>query len=157
MSQRCNSCTDSGEAKVDSHASSEKQLAKPHCFLTQSPLNLEASRTNVSEETPGDGVSVHCARPATGVVSARWEKDIPAAKPSPNPDDAGPIVCQPMGLPVVAGCDTAWTQTRISSGTACNWATQEAGVLSSTLTLHSILCRSMTKYNHNEMNFNPTL
>ena len=40
------------------------------------------------------------------------------AKPSPNPDDAGPIVRRPMGLPVAAGCDRAWTRTRISSGTA---------------------------------------
>jgi hypothetical protein len=24
----------------------------------------------------------------------------------PNPDDAGPIVRRPMGLPITAGCDT---------------------------------------------------
>jgi hypothetical protein len=39
-------------------------------------------------------------------------------KPSPNPDDAGPIVHHPMSLLVVPGCDRAWTLTRISSGTA---------------------------------------
>ena len=33
-----------------------------------------------------------------------------SAKPSPSPDDAGPIVRRPMGLPVVAGCDRAWTE-----------------------------------------------
>ena len=27
--------------------------------------------------------------------------------PKPNPDDAGPIVRRPMGLPIMAGCDTA--------------------------------------------------
>ena len=40
------------------------------------------------------------------------------AKPSTNLNDAGPIVRRPMGLPVPAGCDRAWTWTRISSGTA---------------------------------------
>jgi hypothetical protein len=41
------------------------------------------------------------------------------AKPSPNPDDAGPIVRRPMGLPVVSSCDRAWTQTQnLSSSTA---------------------------------------
>jgi hypothetical protein len=25
-----------------------------------------------------------------------------------NPGDAGPIVRRPMGLPITAGCDTAW-------------------------------------------------
>ena len=28
-------------------------------------------------------------------------------QPNPNPDDTGPIVCRPMGLPISAGCDTA--------------------------------------------------
>jgi hypothetical protein len=28
------------------------------------------------------------------------------AKPSPNPDGAGPIVRRPMGLLITAGCDT---------------------------------------------------
>ena len=31
--------------------------------------------------------------------------------PGPNPDDAGPIVRCPMGLPITSGCDTAWNQT----------------------------------------------
>ena len=44
----------------------------------------------------------------------------PTAKPTSNPADAGPIVRRPMGLPVAAGCDRAWTRTRISSGTASN-------------------------------------
>ena len=36
---------------------------KPHCFLTQCPLNPEASRTIVSEEAPGDRVSMHAPGP----------------------------------------------------------------------------------------------
>ena len=32
----------------------------------------------------------------------------------PNPDDAGPIVHRPMGLPITPGCDTAWIRTRVS-------------------------------------------
>ena len=46
----------------------------------------------------GDLVSVHCARPATGFASVRWDKDIPAGQTLPNPDNAGPIVHRPMGL-----------------------------------------------------------
>ena len=32
--------------------------------------------------------------------------------PRPNPDDAGPIVRRPMGLPITAGCDTAWIELK---------------------------------------------
>ena len=39
------------------------------------------------------------------------------AKPSSNPDDAGPIVHRLMGLPVTADCDTARDRTRICSDT----------------------------------------
>ena len=35
--------------------------------------------------------------------------------PNLNPDDAGPIVLRPMGLPITAGCDTAWNRTRVCS------------------------------------------
>jgi hypothetical protein len=28
--------------------------------------------------------------------------------PRPNPDDTGPIVRRPIGLPITAGCDAAW-------------------------------------------------
>ncbi|XP_045570056.1 uncharacterized protein isoform X2 [Salmo salar] len=35
------------------------------------------------------------------------------AYPRPNPDDAGPIVRRPMGLPIMAGCDTAWLLTLV--------------------------------------------
>ena len=34
------------------------------------------------------------------------------AKPSTNPDDAGPIVRRPTGLPVAAGGDRAWARTQ---------------------------------------------
>ncbi|XP_071228377.1 NEDD8-activating enzyme E1 catalytic subunit-like isoform X6 [Salvelinus alpinus] len=48
LSHRCNSRTDSGEAKAESRASSETQPS----LLTQCTINPEASRTNVLEETP---------------------------------------------------------------------------------------------------------
>ncbi|XP_070995671.1 LOW QUALITY PROTEIN: SH2 domain-containing adapter protein E-like [Oncorhynchus clarkii lewisi] len=52
---------------------------KPHCFLTQCTSNPEASRTNVSEETPytwrTPGVSVHCTQPATE-IRRRGSKDL---------------------------------------------------------------------------------
>ena len=35
----------------------------------------------------------------------------------PNPDDARPIVCRPMGLPITAGCNTALIRTRVSAVT----------------------------------------
>uniref|UniRef100_A0A4W5KNJ0 Uncharacterized protein n=1 Tax=Hucho hucho TaxID=62062 RepID=A0A4W5KNJ0_9TELE len=56
---------------------------------------------------------------AAGVVAIVMEKHSSMksrtpAKPSPNPDDAGPIVRRPMGLPLTAGCDTAQDRTRLS-------------------------------------------
>jgi hypothetical protein len=42
----------------------------------------------------------------------------PPAKPSPNPDNAGPIVHRPMGLPITAGCDTSRDRTRVCSDTS---------------------------------------
>ena len=51
LSYRYNSRTGSGETKVDSHVSSDTQ-PKQTSFLTQRASNPEASRTNVSEETP---------------------------------------------------------------------------------------------------------
>ncbi|XP_064879542.1 upstream stimulatory factor 1-like isoform X7 [Oncorhynchus nerka] len=42
--------TKNGQAKVESPP--KYNPTKPHCFFTQCPLNPEASRTNVSEETP---------------------------------------------------------------------------------------------------------
>ena len=47
------------------------------------------------------------------------------AQPSSNSDNTGPIVHRPMGLPVTAGCNRAWTRTqclrplRHSGGPAC--------------------------------------
>ena len=39
--------------------------------------------------TPGDSVSVHCAQPATGVASARWDKDNPPLTGRPNSGSPG--------------------------------------------------------------------
>jgi hypothetical protein len=36
-----------------------------------------------------------------------------------GPDNAGPIVCCPVGLPITAGCDTAWILTRDVSDASC--------------------------------------
>ena len=92
--------------------------SKPHCFLSQCSLNLEASRTNVSEETPGDCVSVHAPGPPQETLQREGTRTSQLAKPFPNLDDAGPVVHHLVGFPVAASCDTAWDQTRICSNTA---------------------------------------
>ena len=50
LSHRYNSRTGTGETKV--MLPPIHNPTKPHCFLTQRASNPEASRTNVSEETP---------------------------------------------------------------------------------------------------------
>jgi hypothetical protein len=72
----------------------------------QCPLNLEASCINVSEET--------CTAPDPPQESLVHDstRTSLSAKPSPNPDDAGPIVWCPMGLLVTADCDRPWTWTQ---------------------------------------------
>ena len=52
LSHRYNSRTGSGETKVESHASSDTQPNQAALLLITVPSNPEASRTNVSEETP---------------------------------------------------------------------------------------------------------
>jgi hypothetical protein len=52
LSHRYNSRTGSGETKVESHASSDTQPNQAALLLNTTPSNPEASRTNVSEETP---------------------------------------------------------------------------------------------------------
>ena len=68
--------TDSGEVKVETHASSETQPYQAALLLP------EASRTNVSEETLYNWQPCQraCARPARGITRARWDKDIPAGE-----------------------------------------------------------------------------
>jgi hypothetical protein len=74
---------------------------RPHCFLTQCPLNPLMSACTAASP------------PQESLVRNGTRTSLPA-KPSPNPNDAGPIVCHPIGLPVAAGCDRAWTQTQNS-------------------------------------------
>ncbi|XP_071192474.1 voltage-dependent calcium channel subunit alpha-2/delta-3-like isoform X2 [Salvelinus alpinus] len=65
--------------------SPKRDSTKPHCFLTQCPLNPEASHTIVSEETSYTWRPCQraCARPATGVVRARWDNNIPVGQTLP--------------------------------------------------------------------------
>jgi hypothetical protein len=87
--------------------------AKQHCSL-----NMEASRTNVSEETPYNWrLKSVCVRPGRNMESLERDgtRTSRPAKLSPIPDDAASIVHRLMGLPVIAGCDTAWDRTRVCS------------------------------------------
>uniref|UniRef100_A0A8C7QQP8 FYVE, RhoGEF and PH domain containing 4a n=1 Tax=Oncorhynchus mykiss TaxID=8022 RepID=A0A8C7QQP8_ONCMY len=65
--------------------------------------------------TTGDRVSVHVPGPPQESLEHDGTRTTRLAKPSPNPDDAGPIVHCLMGLPGAASCDTAQDQTRICS------------------------------------------
>uniref|UniRef100_A0AAZ3PA97 Regulator of calcineurin 1 n=1 Tax=Oncorhynchus tshawytscha TaxID=74940 RepID=A0AAZ3PA97_ONCTS len=64
--------------------------------------------------TTGDRVSVHAPGPPQESLKRDGTWTSRPAKPSPNPDDAGPIVRRLIGLPVAAGCGTAWDHTRAS-------------------------------------------
>jgi hypothetical protein len=97
LSHCCNSPTDSGEAKVESCIL--KNMTHLTTLLNTRQLNPEASRTNLSEQTlfnwrPGSP----CRHLACHKESLGHEEPSKAAsvKPSPNPDNAGPIVCCPM-------------------------------------------------------------
>ena len=93
LSHHYNSLMGSGETKVESHASSETQPNQATLLLNTariqpgSQLHQCVGGNTVHLSTL---VSVHCARPATGVVGARWDKDIPTGQTLPNPDDARP-------------------------------------------------------------------
>ena len=70
----------------------------------------------------------------------------PAAKPSPNSDNAGPIVHRPMGLPITASCDTAWNRTRV-----CSDASSTA--IQCLITLpHSAACTTFTLMTFSQSN-----
>ena len=103
----------SGETMVESHASSDPQP-------NQAALLLNTARIRPGSQphqcVGGNTVhlatlvSAHCARPASGVAGAWWDKAIPPGQTLPNPDDARPIVRCPTDLPV--SCDRAWAQTQ---------------------------------------------
>ena len=80
---------------------------KPHCSLTQ-PGSQPHQCIGGNTVHLATLVSVHCARPATGVAGAWWDKDIPTGQTLPNPDDARPIVRR---------CARAWARTQ---GLCCN-------------------------------------
>ena len=79
-------------------------------------LTLKPATPNVSEETPYSWrLKSACMRPACHKESlVRYgTRTSRPAKPSLNPDNAGPIVCRLMVLLVAAGCDTARVRTRV--------------------------------------------
>jgi hypothetical protein len=81
-------------------------------------LTWLASRTNVSEETPYSWRpedSMHAPGRHKESLEHDGTRTSRPAKPSPNPDDVGPIVHRLMCLPVLASCDTALDRTRICS------------------------------------------
>ena len=104
---RCNSPTGSGEVKVESCVL--RNMTRKTA-LNIRLLNPKASRTNVLEETP-----FNCRPRSACSCPARYKESLERGEPSeallaklsPNPDDTGPIVRHPMGLPFTAGCDTA--------------------------------------------------
>ena len=74
LSHRYSSRTGSGETKVESHASSETQPNQAALLLNTARIQPgsqphQCVRGNTVHLS--DLVSVHCARPATGVASAR--------------------------------------------------------------------------------------
>jgi hypothetical protein len=80
--------------------------------------NTEASYTNVSEETLFSWQrESDCRLPARHKESLEGDEPskAPSVKPSPNPDNSGPIVRRPMGVPIMAICNTAWDRTRVCS------------------------------------------
>ena len=83
---------------------------KPHCFLTPRSQPHQCVGGNTVQLAT---VSVCTAPgpPQESLVCDGTRTSLPA-KPSPNLDDAGPILRCPMGLPVAAGCDRAWTRTQ---------------------------------------------
>jgi hypothetical protein len=82
-----------------------------NAHLTQKPAAPMCRRKH---RTPGDRISMHCARPNTGVASVRWDKDIPALTRT--------ILGQLCAAPWVSRSRTAATEPgltpRISSGAA---------------------------------------
>ena len=100
-----------GEAKVESHASSETQP-------NQAALLLDTTHIQPGSQPHQcvGGNTVHLetwsACNVPGPPQASLVRDIPASQTLPNPDNARPIVRRPMDLPVVAGCNRTWAQTQ---------------------------------------------
>ena len=113
LSHRYNSCTGSGETKVESHASSETQPNQATLLLNTARIQPGsqphqcAGGNTVHLSTL---VSVHCARP-----TVRGDKDTPTDQTLPHPDAARPIVRRPMDRPAVT---EPGRKPRVSGGTA---------------------------------------
>jgi hypothetical protein len=123
LSHCCNSPTDSGEAKVESHASSETWPCQATLLAEPGSQQYQCDRENTIQLMTE--ISLQAPRMPHGVTKSQQ------AKHASNSDDSGPIVCRLMGLPVTAGCDTAWDRTQVCSDALDHCATREA-VISAT-------------------------
>uniref|UniRef100_A0A8C8F818 SH3 domain-binding glutamic acid-rich protein n=1 Tax=Oncorhynchus tshawytscha TaxID=74940 RepID=A0A8C8F818_ONCTS len=118
LSHRCNSLADSGDAKVNSHASSETR-PRQAALLLDTLLIQPGSQPH---QCVG-GITIQLATEASVHAPGRHKESLERngtrssqpAKPSPNLDDAGPIMCRLMGLPVTVGCNTTRDRIRICS------------------------------------------
>lgn len=66
----------------------------PHPVLTSGVMDVFPAHVRANTVHLMTEVSLQAPSLPQGVTRARW------AKPNPPPDDAGPIVCNPMGLPI---------------------------------------------------------
>ena len=104
----------------------------------QRASNPEASRTNVSEETPCTWppwlAGIAPGPPPESLVRDETIINTPTDQALPDPDDARPIVHCPTALPVAAGYDRAWganpgtlmAQLELQYSALNHCATQEA-------------------------------
>ena len=106
---RCHSRTDSGEAKVESRASSETQPSQATLLLDTCPLNPEARHTNVSDET------LYTWRPCKRALHPANHRSCWSTMGQKHPcQPNSPLTRMMLGQlctapQVTAGCDRAWT------------------------------------------------
>jgi hypothetical protein len=108
LSHRCNSHTDSGEAKVESHASPETQ---PALLLDTTPTEHGSQPHQCVR-----GNTVHLATVSACIAPGPPQESL--VRDGTKPPLTRTILGQLCAVPVVAGYDRSWTLTRILSGTA---------------------------------------
>jgi hypothetical protein len=99
-----------------------KQFIQNICFLIMYYYpNLSCSKSlglfslliHSASSSPSSSISFSLFNEASQLRTHSYLQWWPTtAKPSPNQDNAGPVVRRPMGLPITASCDTARDQTR---------------------------------------------